>query len=133
MRALHHVFSCLLAGALGSLLACLAMQFAFGAGLILPSGLAGASLCLDWAVPRMVVWSLWGLLFLLPVLSRRPVCKGLLLSLVPSIFMLLEAALLAGGNGLLMLGYTIPVVLAFNVIWALCATGWLALDRHRWS
>lgn len=127
MRVLRQLFNCVLAGSIGSLLACLMLRGAVAVGFEVPVRVGDAGFCLGWAVPRMVVWSLWGVLFLLPFLSNRLVRKGLLISLVPSAFMFLEVLLHANGQWI---GAAIAFVLVFNAVWALCTAGWLILDRH---
>lgn len=127
VRVLRQLFNCVLAGSVGSLLVCALLRGAMALGFELPVRAGENGFCLDWGVPRMVVWSFWGLLFLLPVLSDRPIRKGLLISLVPSIFMLLEVSLHEEAQGVVM---AVFFVLAFNAVWSLCTAGWLRLDRH---
>src|SRR3990167_6099934 len=43
----------------------------------------------QWLYPRIVWGGLWGFLFIIPHLKREPCKRGLLLSIVPTLFQLL--------------------------------------------
>ena len=42
-----------------------------------------------WLYPRIVWGGIWGLLFLLPFMNSKPIRKGMLLSIIPTIVQLL--------------------------------------------
>jgi len=69
----------------------------------------------EWLCPRLVWGGIWGLLLVLPFLRDRPVIRGLLFSLAPSIARLTVFA-----------GAPIPLVavFVFNAIWKVAAALW---------
>lgn len=122
---LLHTF---LAGVLGGLANSLAVWLFGILGLSLALGFKMAPvLTLVWLLPRMFWGGLWGLLFLLPILPGKPYLKGLLLSLAPSLAMLVfffpRMGLGIFGIGA---GPTAPLfVLFFNAVWGLVAAAYL--------
>jgi hypothetical protein len=66
-----------------------------------------------WLYPRLVWGGIFGLLFVLPLLPGRPLVKGLLLSLAPSLARLTLFAPAGGVGGPL----AIVMVFLFNAIW----------------
>jgi hypothetical protein len=80
-------------------------------------------LSLEWLYPRIVWGGIWGLAFILPFMNSRLISKGLVLSLLPTLFMLLVAfpQSRAGMAGL-GLGMLTPVlVVFFNMVWGFVA------------
>jgi hypothetical protein len=75
-----------------------------------------------WLYPRLVWGGLFGLLFLLPILPGRPLAKGLLLSLAPSMARLTLFAP-AGGIGPPL---AIAMVFLFNAVWGVATAYTLA-------
>jgi len=79
-----------------------------------------------WLYPRLVWGGLWGLLLVLPILKKNWALRGLLLSLAPSLALLLYFFPLKGpglwGQGL---GTLTPAfVFLFNAVWGLVAAWW---------
>lgn len=77
--------------------------------------------------PRVVWGGVWGLLLLLPVLERRPVWRGLVLSLGPTLAQLFWFYPHATPNGPmgLRLGWLTPLfVVVFNAVWGVVASLW---------
>jgi hypothetical protein len=85
-----------------------------------------------WLYPRIVWGGLWGFLFLLPILRRSLLTRGLLYSLGPSLVMLFYVLPLKANQGMLglALGSLTPVlVLFFNAVWGVTAALWLRLTK----
>jgi len=76
----------------------------------------------DWLYSRVVWGGLFGLLFLLPLLPGRPLAKGLLLSLAPSIARLTVFAPAGGIGG----PVAAAMVFVFNAVWGVTAAYALA-------
>lgn len=76
----------------------------------------------DWLYSRVVWGGLFGLLFLLPLLPGRPLAKGLLLSLAPSIARLTLFAPAGGVGG----PVAVAMVFVFNAVWGVTAAYALA-------
>ncbi len=77
-----------------------------------------------WLYPRIVWGGIWGILFLLPLANDRPLFKGLLMSLGPTLVQLLVVFPFKASKGLfgLELGALTPLfVVMFNVVWGLVA------------
>ncbi len=84
-----------------------------------------------WIYPRVVWGGLWGLLFVLPFARSKPLLKGSLLSLMPTIIQLLVVFPYKAGKGLagLELGLMAPIlVVFFNWVW-----GMVTALTIRWS
>ncbi len=75
-----------------------------------------------WLYSRLVWGGLFGLLFLVPVLPGRPLAKGVLLSLVPSVARLTLFAPAGGIGGPL----AVAMVFVFNAVWGVAAAYALA-------
>lgn len=116
-----------MAGFVGALVASLALWAAGRYGLTAKLHVAIApALGLYWLYPRLVVGGLWGTQLLLPV-TRRPFVLGLLISLAPTLLMLLWIFPYRSGQGWLglELGLLTPaVVWAANLVWAWTAVLW---------
>lgn len=84
-----------------------------------------------WLYPRLVWGGLWGLLFLLPVLKGRPLRRGLLFSLAPSLMVLL-VVFPSMGKGLFGLEFgllTPALVILLNFIWGIVGAYWFRFGR----
>ena len=89
------------------------------------------SLTPAWLYPRVVWGGLWGLLFVLPFARSKPLLKGSLLSLMPTMIQLLVVFPYKAGKGLagLELGLMTPIlVVFFNWVW-----GMVTALTIRWS
>ncbi len=117
-RNLFIVFS---AGCLGALANSLAVWGCGELGITHMAGVAIApALSPGWLYPRIVWGGLWGTLFLLPMLYSKPLSKGLLLSLFPTIIQLFVVFPYKAHKGMagLELGMLTPLfVIFFNGIW----------------
>ena len=85
-----------------------------------------------WLYPRLVWGGLWGLLFLLPLLPRKWVTRGLVLSLGPSLVQLFYVFPFQADQGQLGLGLgtlTPLVVLLVNAIWGLVTAAWADMAK----
>ncbi len=84
----------------------------------------------EWIYSRLVWGGIFGLFFVLPILSNSVVKRGLLLGLLPAFFQLLVVFPILLHKTILGLdlGYTTPVfVIVLNLIWGLVAAGWLQM------
>ncbi|MGD8369922.1 MAG: hypothetical protein PVG64_07825 [Syntrophobacterales bacterium] len=85
-----------------------------------------------WLYPRVVWGGLWGSLFLLPLLRRSVLIRGILYSLGPTLVMLFVVFPVKANKGMLglALGNMTPVlVFFFNAVWGVTAALWLRLSR----
>jgi hypothetical protein len=108
------------AGCLGALINSLAIWLLGDQGITTRLGIAIApNLTPSWLYPRIVWGGIWGLLFVLPMLTSRPLSKGLVLSLFPTaVQLLLIFPQAQKGLGGLELGlYTPILVLVINGVW----------------
>lgn len=83
-----------------------------------------------WMYPRVVWGGVWGAALLLPFLGRSMVLRGLAVSLLPSLAMLLIVfpfKLDAGWFGLDRGAATPLFVLVYNAVWGVVAGAWLRL------
>jgi hypothetical protein len=116
---------CFAAGCLGALANSFAV-WAFGEyGITKQFGVAMApALKLAWLYPRIVWGGIWWLLFVLPFLSAKPITKGAVISIFPTLVQLLVIFPLKAGKGYfgMDLGMYTPVfVTFFNLIWGIVA------------
>jgi hypothetical protein len=84
-----------------------------------------------WLYPRIVRGGLWGALFLLPVLKRSVLGRGLVLSLGPSLvrlFVIFPYHAHKGPLGLALGTFTPVLVLFFNALWGVTAALWMRLE-----
>lgn len=125
---LSRAVACLAAGAMGALVNSVAVWLGGVSGFnAFVSFKMAPALTWAWLCPRLLYGGLWGLLFLPPLLPRRPWAKALLLSLAPTAYMLLKVFpdMNAGLFGLAR-GPGAPwMVLVYNAIWALSAAAFL--------
>lgn len=78
----------------------------------------------QWIYPRIVWGGIWGLAFVLPFMKFRLISKGLVLSLLPTIFQLFYVFPKQGHQGMLGIGLGIltPLfVVALNMVWGFVA------------
>jgi hypothetical protein len=120
------------AGCLGGLLNSLAVWILGDIGITSAIGVKIApSLSAPWLYPRLIWGGIWGLLFLLPLMQKRYLYRGLIFSLGPTIVQLFVIFPIKASKGImgLELGMLTPlIVLFFNAIWGLTAAIWL-----RWA
>jgi len=86
----------------------------------------------SWLYPRLVWGGLWGLLFILPMLQSKPLLKGSVLSLFPTIVQLFVVFPYQTRYGIagLELGLLTPLaVLFFNWVWGVVAALTIRLAR----
>lgn len=120
------------AGCFGGLMNSLALWVFGVAGITAALGVKIAPpLSAPWLYPRLVWGGLWGLLFLLPLMQKRSLSRGLIFSLGPTVVQLFLVFPVKAGKGVmgLDLGLLTPLlVIVFNAIWGLAAAIWL-----RWA
>ena len=125
-RKLSLVFA---AGSLGGLLNSLAVWIFGVIGITSALGVKIApSLSASWLYPRLVWGGIWGLLFLLPLIQKRYLYRGLIFSLGPTVVQLFIVFPIKASKGImgLDLGLLTPLlVFVFNAIWGLTAAIWL--------
>lgn len=81
---------------------------------------------MPWLYPRLVWGGIWGLLFMLPFLKGRLLQRGMILSLAPTVYVLL-VVFPGMGKGMFGLGFgtlTPVLVLLLNFIWGIVAAHW---------
>ena len=124
---------CFAAGCLGALANSLVVWLFGDLGLTREFGVAIApALTPGWLYPRIVWGGIWGLSFMLPVLVGRPLLKGLLLSLLPTLVQLFVVFPYKAHKGLagLDLGLLTPAfVVSFNAVWGLVTALAIRLSR----
>jgi len=121
------------AGCVGAFFQCLVMWLFTRYGLMhsLQVNLSG-SINPAWMYPRIVWGGLWGLLFLLPILSGGIFVRSFVIALIPACVQLFVIYPIYEGKGVagLSLGMLTPfLVLFFYWIWALAALITLKLAR----
>jgi hypothetical protein len=82
------------------------------------------SLTLQWLYARIVWGGIWGMTFILPFMKSRPISKGIILSLLPTIVQLFVIFPKYTPQGTLGLGLgtlTPVLVVFFNAIWGFVA------------
>ena len=109
------------AGCLGAFANSLAVWLFGALGITKALGVAiSPALTANWLYPRIVWGGIWGMLFFLPFLNSKPLSKGTVLSLFPTIVQLFIVFPYKAKKGVagLELGYLTPVfVLFFNWVW----------------
>ncbi len=112
---------CFAAGSLGALVNSLAVWQAGELGIARWAHVAIApALAPAWLYPRIVWGGLWGLLFILPLFNARPLVKGGLISLAPTLFQLFVVFPYQAHQGVMGVGlgmWTPIFVLVVNGIW----------------
>jgi hypothetical protein len=129
LRRLSFVFA---AGCVGAVVKSLAVWLFGKYGISAALGVKIApDLTAGWLYPRVVWGGIWGLLFLLPVLQRSVVGRGLLFSLGPSLvqlFIVFPFQAHKGQMGLALGTLTPVLVLFFNAVWGIAAALWVRLE-----
>ena len=133
MNNLAKKLSCVFAaGCFGGLLNSLAVWIFGVLGISSALGVKIApQLSASWLYPRLVWGGIWGVLFLLPLMQRRYLYRGLIFSLGPTIVQLFIVFPMKAHKGVMGfdLGLLTPLlVFGFNAIWGLTAAVWL-----RWA
>ncbi len=85
-----------------------------------------------WLYPRLVWGGIWGVLFLLPLMKKSFLLRGLIFSLGPTLVQLFIVFPMKAHKGVmgLDLGTLTPLaVIVFNAIWGLAAAIWLRLTN----
>ena len=117
------------AGCLGGLLNSLAVWIFGVIGITSALGVKiTPPLTAPWLYPRLVWGGIWGLLFLLPLMRKRFLYRGLIFSLGPTIVQLFIVFPVKANKGIMGfdLGLLTPLfVFVFNAIWGLTAAIWL--------
>ncbi len=120
------------AGCLGGLVNSLAVWLFGVLGITQAFGVKIApQLTAPWLYPRIIWGGIWGLLFLLPLMQKRFLYKGLIYSLGPTLvqfFIIFPMKANKGVMGLDLGSLTPLFVIVFNAIWGLTAAIWL-----RWT
>lgn len=123
------------AGCLGGLVNSLAVWLCGYYGITSAVGVKIApQLSAAWLYPRIVWGGIWGILFLLPLMKRNYLMRGLIFSLGPTLVQLFVIFPLKANKGVmgLDLGALTPVaVVAFNAIWGVAAAIWLRLTNKQ--
>lgn len=121
------------AGTLGGLVNSLAVWIFGEAGISAAMGVdIHPHLSPPWLYQRLVWGGIWGFLFLLPILKKSVMARGLLFSIGPSIVMLLLVFpnMGKGAYGLSLGTLTPLLVLIFNAVWGLVAALWYSASAE---
>jgi hypothetical protein len=110
------------AGAVGAVVNSLAVQLA---GRLQPG--AAPAFSPEWLYPRLVWGGLFGLLLLLPFLPGRPLLRGLVVSLAPTLARLTVLSPAGSSPN----GRTVLLTVLFNAVWGIAAAYWLAAALGR--
>ena len=123
------------AGCLGALANSLAVWLFGDLGITSFLGVKIApSLTPGWLYPRIVWGGIWGFLFLLPLMQKSLLLRGLIFSLGPTLVQLFVVFPMQANKGVmgLDLGTLTPLaVIVFNAIWGWSAAIWLRLAAQR--
>ena len=82
----------------------------------------------EWLYPRLVWGGVWGFLFLLPMLRKSVLRRGVILSVGPTLVQLFVLYPHKEGLGVMGMGLgalTPLFVIAFNAVWGITAALWL--------
>lgn len=133
-KNLSLVFS---AGCLGGLINTLTVWIFGKIGITTALGVEIApDFTIAWLYPRIVWGGIWGVLFLLPILYKSYLLRGILFSLGPTIVQLFIVFPVKADKGItgLDLGALTPVfVFIFNAVWGIVASYWLKLTEEEQS
>ena len=117
---------CFAAGCLGGLINSLAVWAGGEYGITRQFNVAiSPALTPMWLYPRIVWGGIWGLLFVIPWLNSKPITKGAILSIFPTLVQLLVVFPIQAKKGYfgLMLGAYTPIfVVIYNLIWGLATS-----------
>jgi len=123
------------AGCLGGLLNSLAVWIFGFYGITAAIGVKIApQLSPPWLYPRIVWGGIWGLLFLLPLMKKSILLRGLIFSLGPTLAQLFIVFPMKADKGImgLDLGALTPLaVVVFNAVWGVAAAIWLRWTNYR--
>ena len=129
-RKLSMVFS---AGVLGGLMNSLNLWLFGSLGITTALGVNIApQLTKGWLYPRLVWGGIWGVLFLFPLLKRKPFWQGVVYSLGPTLVQLYIIFPVQADQGVmgLQLGALTPIfVFIFNTVWGIVAAYWYRIIR----
>ena len=121
------------AGCLGALANSLVVWLFGDLGITKSLGVSMApALGANWLYPRIVWGGIWGLIFFLPLLNSKPLAKGSILSLFPTIVQLFIIFPYKANKGVagIELGVFTPVfVLAFNWVWGVVTSLTIKFSR----
>jgi hypothetical protein len=124
---------CFAAGCLGGLINSLAVWAGGEYGIARQFNVALAPVLTPaWLYPRIVWGGIWGLLFMIPWLNSRPITKGSILSIFPTLVQLLVVFPIQaqkGYFGLALGAYTPIFVVVYNLIWGLATS--LAIESSK--
>ncbi|MCU0599361.1 MAG: hypothetical protein MUE70_08920 [Desulfobacterales bacterium] len=124
---------CFAAGCLGALVNSVAVWAGGEYGIARQFNVAiSPALTPAWLYPRIVWGGIWGLLFVVPWLNSKPITKGAILSLFPTLVQLLVVFPIQAKKGYfgLMLGAYTPIfVVVYNLIWGLATS--LAIESSK--
>ena len=87
-----------------------------------------------WLYPRIVWGGIWGLLFLLPLMKKSILLRGLIFSIGPTLVQLFIVFPMKANKGVmgLDLGTLTPLaVVVFNAVWGVTAAIWLRWTNNR--
>lgn len=130
MRALLVAFG---AGCFGGLIYCVALWLSGRYGITQAFGVSlYGSVSPQWMYPRIVWGGLWGLLFLLPMLTSTVFARSFVISLIPTFVWLFIIYPFYAGKGIagLQLGLLTPLLVWFFFwIWALTVALLLRFSR----
>jgi hypothetical protein len=120
-RPMKRLLICFAAGCLGGLADSLVVWLFGDLGITRTLGVSIApALTAGWLYPRIVWGGIWGLLFILPFSNSKPISKGTILSLVPTIVQLFIVFPYKAKKGIagIELGILTPAfVFVFNWVW----------------
>jgi len=91
-------------------------------------------LSLEWLFPQLVWGGIWGALFILPMLKKSFLVRGLIFSLAPTLvqlFVIFPMVAEKGMMGLKLGNYTPLVVFVVNAVWGVTAGFWLLLAEPK--
>jgi hypothetical protein len=121
---MKHLLVCFASGSVGGLANSIVVWLSGHLGITKMLGVALApAWSPEWLYPRIVWGGLWGLTFILPFMKSQLIGKGLLLSLLPTLYMLFfifpqgRPGMLGLGLGML----TPALVVLFNMVWGFVA------------
>jgi hypothetical protein len=130
LRTVSTYFS---AGAVGGLVAAAVCWFLGASGITDHFDVSiKPSFTQDWVYLQVVHGGLWGMLFFLPLLNRMPVVKGLILSIIPTCFVLFvmyPIFLKKGTMGEYLGDLTWAVVVIDRATWGITTGLWLRWTR----
>jgi len=88
----------------------------------------------DYLYPRLVWGGIWGALFILPMLKKSFLVRGLIFSLAPTLvqlFVIFPLKMDKGMMGLALGNLTPLVVFVVNAVWGVVAAFWLLLAEPK--